>query len=65
MEQINFWVVVYIIIGVIIAGWFYNTESKKVNGPIDVPMANIVTMFVWLFWPLAVFILTIRWIQIH
>lgn len=62
-NEINYWFVGYMIIGLIVAGIYYNTESKKVSGPIDVSMANIVTTFVWMAWPLVVLIWLIRKIQ--
>ena len=39
-------------------------ESKKVE-EVDVPVANVTTMFVWALWPLALVIFIIRWVQIH
>lgn len=62
-SEINYWLVGYIIIGLIVAGLYYEAESKKVSGPIDVSMANIVTTFVWMVWPLAVLVWLIRKIQ--
>lgn len=64
MSEINYWVVAYMVIGLIVAGIYYNEESKKVSGVIDVSMANIVTTFVWMAWPLVVLIWLIRKIQI-
>ena len=58
--------IIYFIIGFIVAITFYvrERESKKVE-EVDVPVANVTTMFVWALWPLALVIFIIRWVQIH
>ena len=56
--------IIYFIIGFIVAITFYVRESKKVE-KVDVPVANVTTMFVWALWPLALVIFIIRWVQIH
>jgi predicted transporter len=56
--------IIYFVIGFIVAITFYIRESKKV-GKVDVPVANVTTMFVWVLWPLALVIFIIRWVQIH
>ena len=56
--------IIYFIIGFIVAITFYARESKKVE-EVDVPVANVTTMFVWALWPLALVIFIIRWVQIH
>ena len=55
---------IYLVIGFIVAMCFYRQESRKVE-VIDVPIANITTMFVWILWPLALVVFAIRWVQIH
>lgn len=53
--------ITYFIVGLIVADVYYQRESKKVT-EIDEPIANTVTMFVWLLWPLVFVIWLIKWI---
>lgn len=60
----NVIVTFYLIIGFIVAMWFFHNERQKVE-IVDTPVANVTTMFVWMLWPLALIVFAIRWVQIH
>lgn len=49
-------ILAYLVVGIVIGGYCYHYESKKLNGNIDVSAANIAMTFVVIFWPVAVIV---------